>query len=754
MVPASVPAAVRNWDGSVSDSWQVAGNWVENDTPDAGDTVDIAVTNDLIYLYGDTSQLASLTVRAGARLNTNFHFLNLSGGTATVYDSGEIIIRKFSDFDPYSFSAGTVHVATFGTLRLLGGQARIRTELVNDSLGTIRGAGELLLTRPGGGYIANAGTIIADDPNTALTITSVEPYALDLDGADSGDGNGKLTATAGDIVINGALLDPFNGTLTVGGAGRSARFNSGLWLGHINHDTSAIKTAGTLSFANGTAVSPGVFVGTYLAVDGKITVAASSHARIDSPPSFGDNANVTVNAGAVLTLNGVTTFTRGGVYTGAGELALADDTTVSGNTTIATGVLRWSSSATDDVTVDNNAVFTVNSASNGTTNNLFRGTLTLRGDGTAMNVNTTAPWTIPDPGTSLLGHSINFNFVPGTVYPTLGGSAKLRFAGRMTVNGGGAITAPFTFIRALQSTPFIDTVLSTLEITGAFGSETNALLQKTGSGQLRITGAQSHGVGAVLHVAAGSLSMSTDAGAGGENLALNVTGGNAFLRSTQRLAGLSISTGGRVTLTAGLDKVLKTRDLSLTGSATLDLTDNKLIVGVGNVGTSSGGVYGGVTGLIQSGFNEGSWNGSGITTSMPDAASGLTSLGIATADQAGYTLFGGISVGGSDVLVMYTYGGDANLDGFISGDDYSTIDFNFGTSADGWYNGDFNYDGIISGDDYSTIDFNYAAQGAPFPTSGAAAPAAAVAVPEPVASFLLLLAPLARRRRREVRRSA
>ncbi|MEA2734647.1 MAG: hypothetical protein QOE14_1098, partial [Humisphaera sp.] len=65
------------------------------------------------------------------------------------------------------------------------------------------------------------------------------------------------------------------------------------------------------------------------------------------------------------------------------------------------------------------------------------------------------------------------------------------------------------------------------------------------------------------------------------------------------------------------------------------------------------------------------------------------------------------------IIVKYTYAGDANLDGIISGDDYSTIDFYVGTSADGYSNGDFNYDGIVSGDDYSTIDFNYAAQGAP-----------------------------------------
>src|SRR6185295_16495281 len=102
--------------------------------------------------------------------------------------------------------------------------------------------------------------------------------------------------------------------------------------------------------------------------------------------------------------------------------------------------------------------------------------------------------------------------------------------------------------------------------------------------------------------------------------------------------------------------------------------------------------------LIQSGRNGGSWDGNGIITSMTDASSGshLTSLGVATAANAlglnpGQTkLWAGLTVTSTETLVMYTYAGDANLDGRINVDDYGRIDINVNVpGAQGWYNGDF-----------------------------------------------------------------
>src|SRR5439155_14502987 len=139
------------------------------------------------------------------------------------------------------------------------------------------------------------------------------------------------------------------------------------------------------------------------------------------------------------------------------------------------------------------------------------------------------------------------------------------------------------------------------------------------------------------------------------------------------------------------------------------------------------------------------------------AGSNYTSIGVATGAQvkgisAGATaVWAGQTVTGSDTLAMYTYGGDANLDGKLNVDDYTRIDSNFGLGTAGWYNGDFNYDGKVNVDDYTIIDSNIGIQGAPFFASGSAEQGQSLtAVPEPSSFGLISLGVLwlSRRRRR------
>ena len=59
---------------------------------------------------------------------------------------------------------------------------------------------------------------------------------------------------------------------------------------------------------------------------------------------------------------------------------------------------------------------------------------------------------------------------------------------------------------------------------------------------------------------------------------------------------------------------------------------------------------------------------------------------------------------------MYTYAGDADLNGKLDGDDYFRIDTGFASNATGWVNGDFDYNGHINGDDYFILDRNLGRQ--------------------------------------------
>src|SRR5206468_6545269 len=122
-----------------------------------------------------------------------------------------------------------------------------------------------------------------------------------------------------------------------------------------------------------------------------------------------------------------------------------------------------------------------------------------------------------------------------------------------------------------------------------------------------------------------------------------------------------------------------------------------------------------VRSYLATGRNGGSWNGPGIDSSSI-AGNSLFALGYAEASQAlgllpsQTALWNGQTVDDTAVLVKYTYGGDANLDGKINVDDYSRLDVNIGLGTSGWYNGDFNYDDLINVDDYGVIDSNMAIQ--------------------------------------------
>jgi hypothetical protein len=132
----------------------------------------------------------------------------------------------------------------------------------------------------------------------------------------------------------------------------------------------------------------------------------------------------------------------------------------------------------------------------------------------------------------------------------------------------------------------------------------------------------------------------------------------------------------------------------------------------------------------------------------------LTTLAVATAGEIGAgATWSGQSVSPGDVLVMYTWGGDADLNGILDGDDYFFIDSNVVNSGTvfGFHQGDFDLNGAIDGDDYFILDSNitFAQANAPF-YSGSGGGGGVATVPEPAACAFAAFAaaPLLRRRRK------
>jgi hypothetical protein len=219
------------------------------------------------------------------------------------------------------------------------------------------------------------------------------------------------------------------------------------------------------------------------------------------------------------------------------------------------------------------------------------------------------------------------------------------------------------------------------------------------------------------------------------------------------------------TAAAHSDKtVLVTGGLSLAGATgawtgLVDLGGNDMIVQGGNLAT--------ITNQIQQGYAGGTWQSAGGIASAAAAAdtTHLTALGVIQNSQNGsatgtvlYSAFDGTTSSNTDVLVKYTYFGDANLDGKVDGTDYGRIDNGALNHLTGWFNGDFNYDGIVNGSDYTLIDNAYNTQGAQLSAEVAAATAqiagraASASVPEPATLGLIAIGSLGllgRRRRAE-----
>ncbi|WP_428937869.1 hypothetical protein [Fontivita pretiosa] len=263
---------------------------------------------------------------------------------------------------------------------------------------------------------------------------------------------------------------------------------------------------------------------------------------------------------------------------------------------------------------------------------------------------------------------------------------------------------------------------ATLTIADPLTLVGGSTLTKTGPGAMDITAPVSSSVSAAMVARGGTLNVHQ---AISSRISLVAEGGAINLHATQRLAAIHLTAGGQLSLSGGTDKLLAVGgDINISGSGRINLNDNRLIAASADLAAVSANIKNALD-------NDGAynWRGAGIgsdrAAELNSAGSFLYGLGVIRNDlaQVGgsgpvYTLFAGESLRGNEILVSFTYMGDADLSGVIDATDYGLIDNGYVQQLSGWIHGDFDYSGVIDATDYALIDNAYLHQ------SGTAAQAA------------------------------
>ncbi len=676
-------------------------------SPNAVFTVNQSINTVFAGQIDDHNQIGPST-DTGKLVKQGAGTLTLTG--ASVYGGGTTI------------SGGSLQIGNAGTTGSIAGNVTDNANLAfnrTDSItfsGNISGSGSL--TQLG------SGTLVLTGAASHTGGTTISAGSLQIgNGGTTGSISGNITDNANltfNLSSTAAYFGVISGTgsLTDSGSGALELFSANTYMGNtvVNAGFLYAVVNNALPTTTHLIVNDGVFV---LNTAVSQTVGSLTGTGVVESAVGAGNTMLEVNQASNAVFDGQildgsafgTSDTIQFVKEGSGNLTLTGDNQIAGGTTISAGTLQIGNGAGGSITgnILDNAQLTYDLNFSSTVSGLISGSGSMTEKGT---------------GTVVL--TANNTYTGGT---TISSTATLQIG-----NGG---------------------TTGSLSSTGAIIDNGNLTFDR--SGNMTVANLI-HGNGSLTQAGAGTVTLSTSNNYFGTT---SVTAGKLIIGAVNGIAESPVSiSGGAVLQLAPNTGEEDITGLSITGGGSFDMTNNHMIISYsdGSDPIST------IAGYLANGYAGGSWTGTGgINSSTAALPANKTHYALGYADGADNVVTG---LSSGQIEVAYTLQGDANLDGVVSGDDFTILTDNLGKQVSGWDKGDFNYDGVVSGDDFTLLTDNLGKQ-----TNGAdiAIPAADYAaidafaaahgfaininVPEPASTgfvAMMGLGVLARRRRRSI----